>query len=93
MKKILLATTATVGLSALALVTGLFLVSKPETFDSRWQHAASELERVHPEIPNEKLHAKALEILRGRTVAEDEESCPIFNLTPEIYNVCKGEPK
>jgi hypothetical protein len=40
-----------------------------------------------------QLQAKALEILRGRTVAEDDESCPVFNLTPESYNPCKGEPK
>jgi hypothetical protein len=44
-------------------------------------------------IPYAQPQAKALEILRGRTVAEDDESCPVFNLTPESYNPCKGEPK
>ena len=37
-------------------------------------------------IPYAQPQAKALEILRSCTVAEDDESCPVFNLTPESYN-------
>ena len=42
-----LATTAAVGLSALAGAVGLFVTAQPETFSSRWQHATSELEQIH----------------------------------------------
>ena len=85
MKKILFATTAAVGLSALASAVGLFVTAQPETFSSRWQHATSELEQIHLKIPNEKLHAQALEILRTRTVADDDgsnadtQACLAFN--------------
>ena len=53
----------------------------------------NDLMKAQLAIPYAQLQAKALEILRGRTVAEDDESCPVFNLTPESYNPCKGGPK
>jgi hypothetical protein len=50
-----------------------------ENFDKRWNQEVSDLEKVHAPIPSEKLHARALEILRERSaqlpvVAMDEEN-------------------
>jgi len=82
--------TAVGSLLATVLATGAEI---NPNFDDRWTSANNDPMKAQLAIPYAQPQAKALEILRGRTVAEDDESCPVFNLTPESYNPCKGEPK
>jgi hypothetical protein len=42
------------------------------TFDTRWNNAVSDFEKVRAPIPYEQLHNHALELLRSRIVAKDE---------------------
>ena len=91
MKRVLITCTA-IAVLGLALAASR-RQSIADSITVRIDNAFHDLARAGAPIPHEALHAKALEILRGRTVAEDDESCPVFNLTPESYNPCKGEPK
>ena len=52
----------------LALSTG----HKSENLTTRIDDAIHDLEQVKPAIPHAALHARALEILRERTVAKDD---------------------
>jgi hypothetical protein len=42
------------------------------TFDTHWNNAVSDFEKVRAPIPYEQLHNHALELLRSRIVAKDE---------------------
>ena len=88
MKRILITTTAlaALGLAFIASTNG-------ETVTERIDNAVHDLEKAHAPIPHEALHARALEILRGRTVAADEvkadadayakaEACVAFEKAP-----------
>jgi len=56
------------------LALGLGTSGNAPTFNIRWGHAMTDIATTQTPIPHEKLHAKALEILRGRTVAADDEA-------------------
>jgi len=81
-----------------ALGLALAASSNGITADSvtvRIDNALHDLEKVHAPIPHEALHAKALEILRGRTVAADEvnplnvDPCVAFTKTTMEKTTCK----
>ena len=70
-------------------------------FDDRWTSANNDLMKAQPAIPYAQLHAKALEILRGRILASDEavtadaeakadaEVCVVFEKTTLEQTQCK----
>jgi hypothetical protein len=47
--------------------------SKPTSFNARWSNAMQEIVKVQAPIPQAKLHARALEILRSMEVAQGDE--------------------
>jgi hypothetical protein len=56
------------------LALGLGASGNTPTFNTRWSNSMTDIATTQTPIPHEKLHAKALEILRGRTVAADDEA-------------------
>jgi hypothetical protein len=99
-KKVLIACTAFAAL-------GLALAASRNdgvSVTTRIDNAIHDLEKVATPIPHEALHAKALEILRGRTVAQDDsqmardlgaddlariENCVAFSKTAMDKTTCK----
>jgi len=81
----------TVGVLA-AAVAAMFItfvaVKQRTTFNDRWVDI-----KPTGAIPHEALHAKALEILQGRTVAADEalpvDPCVAFTKTTMEKTTCK----
>ena len=55
-------------------LTSLRNLDATDSATMRIDNALHDLEKMHAPIPHEALHAKALEILRGRTVAADDEA-------------------
>ena len=70
----ILATVTVIGLVSTALIVSTRHKTKAEqvTFDTRWNNAVSDFEKVRAPIPYEQLHNHALERLRSRIVAKDE---------------------
>jgi hypothetical protein len=98
-KKVLIACTAFAALG-LALAAS----RNDANVTTRIDNAIHDLEKVSSPIPHEVLHAKALEILRGRTVAQDDspmardlgaddltriENCVAFSKTAMDKTTCK----
>ena len=54
------------------LAIGMGASSKQPHFNTRWSRAMTDLAQTQPGIPQEKLHARAVEILRSMTVAEGQ---------------------
>jgi hypothetical protein len=50
----------------------------------RIDNAIHDLEKVHAPIPHTALHAKALEILRGRVVASEDNDLPNSQLARDL---------
>ena len=69
-KNIAIATLAAVGLLVLGSAATSFF--SPVSFNDRWQHTMIDLAKPQSSIPRERLHARALEILRERTVAQED---------------------
>ena len=57
-----------------ALVATGFTASRKPTLTERIDYALDDLRTVQSDIPQQQLHARALEILRSMTVAKDEAS-------------------
>ena len=72
-----------------------------ENLNERWNQEVSDLEKVHAPIPYEKLHARALEILRERSaqlpvVAKDEEKpnpevCATYDVIENVKEICQED--
>ena len=94
-----LAAIAVVSVGAAAVIYSTKI--EKTNFATRWDNAVSDLEKVHPEIPQEKLQARAVEILRSITVAKEDEAtvnseakasaaaCAALNPTQMDQNTCK----
>ena len=66
-------------LTALGILTiGLGSSTGRQHFNSRWNAALNDIHNHEAPIPHEKLHARALEILRDMTMARSE-ACASFN--------------
>jgi hypothetical protein len=61
-------------LAAATIGAAAYAVPTPTDFNIRWTNAMRDLATVQSAIPQEKLHARALEILRGMTVARDDDA-------------------
>ena len=70
-KRVLITCTA---LAALGLALAASQNGVADSVTTRIDNAIHDLEKVHAPIPHEALHAKALEILRGRTVAKEDST-------------------
>ena len=91
MKKILITCAA---FAALGLALAASRNGAADSVTERIDHAIHALEQVHAPIPHEALHAKALEILRGRTVAKDDSAHLIEDCVAVIgESRCQGETK
>ena len=75
MKRVLLTCTALacLGLALAASRNGKATLTSKTTVTERIDNAFSDLSKSQAPIPHADLHAKALEILRERTVAKDED--------------------
>ena len=74
MKRVLLTCTALacLGLALAASRSGKTTLTGKPTVTERIDNAFSDLTKTHAPIPHAQLHARALELLRERTVAKDD---------------------